>query len=324
MRKLVGSCLTLGLLASGCANHVRFVETERDRESVTPLESRHAIRAPEDLVSAPDVRIQLVRAQTLEIRRERSFTRSEERTPYRGARELWEVPSGLVSVPLSLLFNVTDVLLLGSVPNERVYGSTHWAFAALNPALNVEDAARIERRELQVRRQTLDSRREVKDTPLIDAALHVALDEGAVRVLRSDAEGAVSLHLIELIDAELPWPPRRVRLELRSDDGVNELAASGFFLERELAQRLASAAPLLAVRNLVDPSAEQWSAAVYGLDRLGFRTLSAELHDLAFQRWASAPERIERFRQRLDALHASGSRIEALPASADDSSDIAR
>ena len=140
----------IALVLGGCANHVRYVDV-LEEETRTDLRSQeHAIEGGGDTLRTSRITLKLVRIETYEDRIERRTVRQQEYTPYAGWRELYEVPGGLVSVPLSLGFNVLGAVLLGFIPDEAVRGYTSWTYAALNPALNVESAERMQRRPVEV------------------------------------------------------------------------------------------------------------------------------------------------------------------------------
>src|SRR5262245_58021880 len=143
---LLASCALTA--AAACANQVRFADTVSDREVRAVLETRYVVEPAQGTVDRTRLRLAFAREETIELRVEKTVTRTEELTPYQGVRELYEVPAGLVSVPLSLALNAADLALLGSLPSGFVYGFTSWSFAALNPFLNAESRGRIESREL--------------------------------------------------------------------------------------------------------------------------------------------------------------------------------
>jgi hypothetical protein len=301
----------VSLAVSGCANHVRYVESTSDRRSSEVVEQQYAVRGPAATVAEPSLRLELEKRETLAWRTERTRTRTEEYTPYQGVREVYEVPGGLVSLPLSFVFNVTDVLLFGYIPNEVVNAYTFWTFAALNPALNAENALRVEKGEVASETEQIEGEKQVQTSPLKRFAVAVSLDAGEPQTLISDAEGRLDLDLLQLLPATLGWPPRRVSLEGRDPKTGQSVIAQSYFLDRQLSERLLRAAPLLALHGSPDAGVPELARAVYGLDQLGFRKEAAQIQDAIYARWQTSPELLTAFRTTLDRHYALGAPFDA-------------
>ena len=299
------------LVVSGCANHVRYVESSSDRRSSEVVERQFAVRGPGAVVADASLKLEFEKRETLAWQTERTKTRTEEYTPYQPSRELYEVPGGLVSLPLSFVFNVTDVLLFGYIPNEIVNSYTFWTFAALNPALNAENALRVEKGEVASEIEKLEGEKQVQTTPLARFAVAISLDAGEPHTRVTDAEGRLDLDLLELLPRTLGWPPRRVGLEGRDPKSGQSVITQFFYLDRQLSERLLRAAPLLAAHGAPGAGVAELSRAVYGLDQLGFRKESAQLQDAVYGRWEASPELLREFRAALDRHYASGAPFDA-------------
>jgi hypothetical protein len=305
----------VGLALTACANHVRYVDSTSDERSSETVDRQFVVRGPTSVVAEPALRLELERRETIAWETSRTQLRIEEATPYQGARELYEVPVGLVSVPLSFVFNVTDVLLFGYIPNEIVNGYTFWTFSALNPGLNAENPERVERREVERTTQRIAGERQVQSTPLARFAVAVSLDAGEPQTRVSDAAGRFDLDLLGLLPATLGWPPRRVGIEGKDPKTGESVIAQHYYLERRLSERLMRAAPLLALHGSPEADAEELSRAVYGLDQLGFQKEAAEIQDAVYARWqTSSPERLQEFLVALDRYYATGAAFDAEPA----------
>ncbi len=301
----------LALCVSGCANHVRYVESSNDRRFSEVVEQQYAVRGPAAVVAEPALRLELEKRETLAWRIERTRTRTEEYTPYQGARELYEVPGGLISLPLSFVWNVTDVLLFGHVRDELVHAYTFRTFAALNPALNAENALRVEKAEVASETEQIEGEKQVRTTPLRRFAVAVSLDAGEPQTLVTDADGRLNLDLLDLLPRALGWPPRRVSLEGLDPKSGQSVIAQSYFLDRQLSERLLRAAPLLAMHGAPDAGVADLARAVYGLDQLGFRKEAAQMQDAIYARWQASPELLTAFRSTLDRHYARGLPLDA-------------
>jgi hypothetical protein len=305
------SFLLLCCALAACANHIRFVDTEQDEEKRSTLAVRYGVEGPAEVLEVAKPRLTFFKSETVETRTERTVTRVEEKTPYLGSREFYEVPGGLFSIPLSFVFNALDCVLLGYIPNEPVYGYTAWTFSALNPFLNTEDANR--KQVFPIHKESREFKRSeaLVRSPLAQAAVALSLDGHQVSA-RTDAEGVLQVNLLQLMDPRGPASaPRRLTVALRGAKGSDELQKS-FFVDRALGLGMQRALPL--VRMAGDPSAEPvaLARAIYALDRLGFREESAVLHEAAHERLASRPDALAALSRGIDALYTSVPPVEEL------------
>lgn len=302
-----GLCL-VAWLAGGCANQLQQVEVVEEETRSETLSSRVVVEAETPLRSARAA-LALARVDEIEDRTERRVVRQVEVTPYSGWRELYEVPGGAVAVPLSLGFNAANAVLLGYVPDAQVAAFTSWTYAALNPALNVESAGRVERRRGEVLSSDTEHHTREQRVPLTDAQAGVRLDDGPVTLLRSDARGILPFHLLELVDPEHDLRPRKlvVTLGREPEDGVRyELP-----VERDLAQRLRQARDALRAIQLQRGDVRRLARAVFELDRLGFEDYSLSLEDEIAVQLHREPARLAEFSRELDRLY--GAPLAELP-----------
>jgi hypothetical protein len=307
-----------------CANHIRYSDQESDQERRSVLSARHTVSGPDSVLDQTQLRLAFFKQETVESRTERTIARYEEATPYRGAREVLEVPAGLVSVPLSFVFNGVDCLLLGYVPNELVNGYTSWTFAALNPFMNTESPERTERTQVSVETRDVGRSESAQHSAADGAAVGLALDGRPEQVRTLDAEGAIAMSLLDLMTGDDAGAPRRLNVVLRDAAGA-ELLRQSFYLDRSLAVRMQRAA--LLAREVASPAIEPdaLARAIYAIDRLGFREDAARIHESAHERFAAEPDRIEAIGQSIDRLYAENPALESvlgtvvpgLPASAE-------
>jgi len=307
MRRSTSGLVLSAVLLSACANHVQFIDKETERTTQSITATHFGIDAPEGVLQAPHLRVSLFKDESVETVTQRTTTRFEEYTPYNGGREFYEVPAGLVSIPLSFTLNFFDCILFGYIPNELVNGYTFWTFAALNPMLNAESSKRIEKREVLTETQETARESRVVRQVLGETPIELLLDDRAPYVVATSPQGLLNIDLLPLVAGELSYPPRRLAIVLRDASGGAEHVRHSYYLDRDLSARLFRAAPLLAETALETATAEDLSRAVYALDRLGFREASAKLHDDIYARRARSLEFLDQFRALLDAHYAQNS-----------------
>ncbi len=276
--------IALLLLSLGCANHLGYSENLEQVVRRDLVKSHVAVRTAQDVISSPRVVVEIIGQEAVEVRTERVVTRFEEATPYQGAREFYEVPAGLVSLPLSLLFNVFDTLLLGYVPNELVDGYTFWTFAALNPFMNAESKKRIRRRVVSKETQLVDFQVEQVDRPLAGRTVGVAFDQFDPVEIQTDSRGQISVHLVEVAPEGLSTPPRKLVLSVEGEDQRRWI-----YLDRDLADRLYRAAVVKAAFGAPEIDPQDAARGILELERLGFNGYSRMLEDRVIEAYRDDP-----------------------------------
>ncbi len=130
MRQLLFiSTLTILLFVQGCANHIRIT----DGVIWDSVPNSERISLDEKKL---DGAVMSAKIRFLCWKRQYSII-NEIETPYIAPEELYEVPVGLVTWPLSMLWWITtNAVSLGSA--EGTSKALDWSTAGLNPLLNVE------------------------------------------------------------------------------------------------------------------------------------------------------------------------------------------
>ncbi len=289
--------LTLLLVPSvlACANHVRTVEHEQEHERVSVVEVQYEFDSPEDVVRAPRIHIELSVEETLETRAEKTIITIEESTPYSPARELYEVPLGLVSLPFAFVAQVGDALMLGALPDRVVDGFSNWTVSALNPALNTESETRVEGIETDRQLRQGTPVRTVVRRPLAHYPVEVLLEGGAPVVVHTDRGGHAVAHVLQLAAAGLPAPPRKLQIRVPETDLERTL-----LMDRRLTSRVWQARIWLEVLGRSDPEPDELSEAISAIDQLGFPRYSLEAEDTVHARFADDRGFLLTFRRAMD------------------------
>lgn len=223
-------------VATGCANSLRTYEVEDALERRDVTTASYQIRGPQGPLRTAQVVLQVEMEEVTVSSTTRTLRQVEEVTPYQPARELYEVPGGVVALPLAFVWNALDVALLGFIPNTVVEPFTHWTFAAMNPFLNAESASRVEERDRGSRVMPASSETQSARRPATNQWIEVSLDGGPTVRVATDERGTLSLFL-----DELPWPrnlgiPHRVVARVPTADG--EAARAEIQLDGDFAEYL--------------------------------------------------------------------------------------
>ncbi|MFQ5513133.1 MAG: hypothetical protein ACE5FG_01750 [Myxococcota bacterium] len=293
----------LGVMAAGCVNHIREVEFEAREREAEVKERRYEAGALPELLETARLELPLSQRERIETRIEITLTKVEEVTPYSAPRELYEIPLGLVSIPLSLATNLLGVILPGVVPGHVVSSYTAWSFAAANPALNTESPDRTAQREIAVETRQTDVRENIVEGPLGSWPVEVRYDAGAPVRLQTDSEGRLSFHVLEAGATGLSAVPRKLMLKVLSTDALAPPLELELYVDRGLARRIFTASRLLPVVEGETVSSNRLSQAVYALDRIGFKEYSLRLEDEIYARFEDSPAFLSRFRSTLGQLY---------------------
>ena len=295
--------LAAALAASGCANHVRYLDVQDERLDTVLVSTEYEVDGGGAKIVSSRVAVEFLRIDHFEDRTERTTIKYEEATPYQAWRELYEVPAGLVSVPLSVAFNFLRVALLFYIPGEMVEGYTSFAFAALNPAMNVQSADRVVRERIDVSDTEMFTESRRVRQPLADSRVEARYDAGAPAPLATDPHGVVRFHLLDAVSPSMGPRPRKLLVWYRARSGNGTGGGHEYFISRDLARRLGQARrPMLVIHGTpADPRA--LGEAVFAIEWLGFAEYSVRLEDDIVTRNGGDGEFVRAFRDTLDALY---------------------
>jgi hypothetical protein len=265
-----GCALALALFAvAGCANHVRFSDEIRDAELRTVTRAVTRFERSARPLAEPRVALSISVDETEDVRRRETLVRVSEETPWRARDELWEVPAGLFAVPLFVAIRGSDKLFLGLIPDDFIEDGSDFAFASLNPALNVESDARLDRREVSRKSRDLERSLERVTRPLANTPLVVSLGDGPSLRLATDAAGHADVELLSVLRAAPARPPRTLRIEVPAE-GVRARATLELPIARPLGARLVRAARVREAARKPGISPDRVAQALVELDALGF------------------------------------------------------
>jgi hypothetical protein len=275
-------------VAAGCANHVRFDDEVRERETRDVIRATTRIQTREPVIAQAAVELALSADERVRVRRRETLVRLDEETPWRAQNELWEVPAGLVTVPVFLALRAADKLCLGLIPDDTIENGTDFSFAALNPALNVESTERLHAREVTRKSRELERAEEEQTRPLTDTPVVLSLGRGPSQRLSTDGEGHVRIELLALVNDVPATPPRMLRIEV-AGEGARKTMVRELPLTRLISARVARAAKARATARAPGVSAEAAAQALVSLDALGFPESALALeHELRDRQHANS------------------------------------
>ena len=187
------------VLSFGCANHVKM-NTVTESEVLRDLKA-HTVDIDTDspsLVLAPQIKVSVQDSKGFRVKSYEMKTQYDVSTPYQGARELYEVPMGLVLLPVGVTVNVLDFALLGLIPNSITDAVLDTSFAGLNPFMNIESDSRTESTKVSSDKKLLDEKDEYLKVPLAKKEIKVSAGDGAAMNVMLDENGKAEINLVSL------------------------------------------------------------------------------------------------------------------------------
>ena len=186
------------IMLSSCNNFIRYSTLEDARIERSEPEIEYFFETGNQVATSTRVPIQLEKIETTDVNEFEDLTKREEFTPYSGLREFYEVPCGLIMLPIGIITNVLDVALVGMIPNKMSEGSLNVAFTGFNPFLNWESETRLEYKLVDNKERLVESR--VDKTPKLPAKdVEIEIYAGDIKVgtMMTDSKGRANLSIVD-------------------------------------------------------------------------------------------------------------------------------
>lgn len=196
MRVLFLLILLIPVLLTSCANHLR-TETLNDPKKVTSEPKlEYFILLDTEIVNSHRISLKVEQLETREVKDAQDISEVEFYTPYQGAREFYEFPVGIVLLPVAIVVNLTDFVLLGLIPDRFTDTTLDMSFAGMNPALNIESNERSENKILKTYEKVIHVGEDIKRVPARMTDVTVSSGEDFKAVLQTDEKGALIIDLL--------------------------------------------------------------------------------------------------------------------------------
>ena len=274
MKKPLSTALVLFcvLLLAGCANTIRTYDDTEDRIERATIGTKYAVLLNPEMPDSFEFTATAATVHKQTVKKYQTFTHGEVVTPYQGWREFYEVPCGLVLVPVSLCSHLISVFTFGVYPFSFSNDITCVAYSGLNPCLNWESESRTEKRPLTSENKLIDETEEDKVTPIPEAVLKVATSD-ITREFKTDEFGTVKLTLVGLDRGESIFRgDREFHFTVSGDtDTTHRLLIS-----REFANKLLRARAAI-MRYEAAPTGRKLAETVKTLEELKFTGLAFQL-----------------------------------------------
>ena len=261
-------------VVSGCANFIRNYEATEDRVTRTLVGSKN------DVVFKPSTPVDseftavAVTVNKEKVKKIQVFIRGEVETPYCWWREFYEVPCGLVLVPVSLCSHIISVFTFGVYPFSFSNQITDLAYSGLNPALNWESESRSVKKVTEAKEKMFDEQEEDKVIPIANAV--IILQTGNLkRSLQSDKFGEAKVVLVGLNKEDSVFIGDREFIF--SIEGKKKMAPRQLLINRTFANKLLRARAAIQRYRFGRPSGKKLVQAVKSLEEMKFSRLAFQL-----------------------------------------------
>ena len=257
------------VLFSGCNNVVRTYDEIEDRLDRTVIGTKHSVVFNPAEPDGVEFTATAANVTKQKVRKFQVFVHGEKVTPYEGWRECYEIPCGLVLVPVSLCSHIISVFTFGVYPFSFSNHVTDLAYSGLNPCLNWESETRLEKCPLEAKDKLIDEVEEDRVSPIPNAAIVVSTG-GAKRRFNADKFGAAKIVLVGLDRSESLFNGDRLfRFTIVGD----REPAREWLISRQYANRLLRARAAI-MRYGSAPSGKALVQAVKTLESLKFTGLA--------------------------------------------------
>ena len=280
--RLAGAAVILAC-AAGCANHIRNLETTNQEAEQKVLSLKYQFSLSQDpprdtVFTATMEKLEQVDVRNFEIRTVKSLS-----TPYSFWRELYEVPSGIGLLPVSLGAHVLFLISIGMFPYDIPHSISDLAFTGMNPCLNWENETRVEEELVSADRKMLNRSLENRRTPVRKTSVLIQAGEFS-RNLETDDFGSFTVHFLSTDPAETFFPlARKVSFSLASDP---DKSLKNIILTREFLARLLKARSRINAYK-VRPSGRKLMETVIELEKMKFDQLAYALEESELKKYGN-------------------------------------
>ena len=196
MRVIIYLIFLATLFLTSCANHLR-TETLNDPKKITSEPNlEYFILLDSEIVNSHRISLKLEQLETREVKDAQDISEVEFYTPYQGAREFYEVPMGLVLLPVAVVINLGDFLLLGLIPDRITDNTLDMSFAGMNPGLNIESTDRSENKILKTYEKVIHVGKDIKRVPARNTDITVSSGDAFSKILKTDDKGSLTIDLL--------------------------------------------------------------------------------------------------------------------------------
>lgn len=266
--------LTLALLCS-CANHIKNTETFSQETERKSLGLRYHMTVFPEKLNDTSCQFLLEKQERAEVKTYEHHIVRNVVTPYSGWRELYEVPSGLFLLPVSLGAHLLFVVTIGVFPYDIPQAVNDLAFTGMNPCLNWESDTRREMVLAVADKKMLSETLVNERVPLSQQTVNIKAGDLS-RNIKTDIFGYFTLHFLNIDKKNTFFPQaRKITFTLPSDPVKSR---NDIILSRDFYYRLVRARARIDA-YFASPSGRSLSETVLTLEKMNFDRLAYELEE---------------------------------------------
>ncbi|MBO4304104.1 MAG: hypothetical protein J6A21_05920 [Lentisphaeria bacterium] len=287
-----GGGIALLLVAGGCGNHIRFLDNVSQEDNRKVLSVKYELKLTPEVIREASYHVEIQKMESVEVKKFQVRTIKSIVTPYQGWREIYEVPAGILLLPVSIGSHLLFICSIGILPYDIPKSITDLSFTGMNPLLNWESEERSEENLVSLDRKMLSDATENIKTPFAQKEIIVRSGTQSRKYITDDF-GGFDLHFLALSAAETFFPSaRKVSF---STAAPPEKELKHIILTRDyLARLLWTRAKINAYR--MNPSGSELFSTVIYLEKNGFEQLGYSLEETELERMSDNKKFLEDFK----------------------------
>ena len=273
MKHYILLSLMILLFLCGCRNHIRELNVNVPEYKRTILRNRPLLQVIETDENNCTYRFKLSADRDMKVQKYQVFKTLSRYTPWTGWREYYEVPLGLLLLPVGVAGHAVNILTLGMYPFDWCTAVDDLSLSALNPGLNIEDRNRFEDELLHSRKTLVDTRVVNTVYPLRNTRMKVRMGN-YVQTITTDSGGIVEFALLSVDGNSIALNTRQREFRLFIGNYPHPVYSQ--IISRNSYERLRRASGILREYHK-KPNGKKLYQTIVRLERLKFSKLAHTL-----------------------------------------------
>jgi len=279
--KITMGCIgTVLLLGSGCANHLRNIDTVSQETERKILGVKYELKLTPETLRDTTYHVDIEKLESAEVKKFEVHTVKELATPYQWWRELYEIPAGIGLLPVSIGSHLLFLCSFGMFPYDIPKSINELSFTGMNPMLNWESSTRTEETLVLMNKKMLSQGNENVKKPVAQKNILVKAGDLS-KICKTDDFGGFTLNFLSLRSEEMFFPlSRKIVFSLESEKNKE---IKHYILTRDFLAKLLRARSKMNT-YAAHPSGKLLFETVIYLEKTGFEQLAYSLEESELQK----------------------------------------
>jgi hypothetical protein len=260
---------------SGCSNHLRNIDIVTQDNERKIISLKYDLKFTPETIKDSTYHVEINKFESAEVKNFNTRTVRSISTPYKFWRELYEVPCGVLLLPVSIGSHLLCICTLGIFPYDIPYSVTCTTFTGLNPFLNWESDSRNKEELVSLERKLISQKIEHSKTPI--AKQNIIVKSGTrTKVYRTDDFGTFELNFLSTDDKISFFPKsRKITFILANNE---KTVLKNMILTRDYLSKLIWSRSKINAYKYKPTGKKLFETVVY-LENNGFKALAYQLEE---------------------------------------------